>query len=412
MRAGKYLALLALVFWGGGLAWGQAAVPSPAAPPPAADQYRISIGDTLSIAVEGEEAFTRECQVNGAGTISYPKLGDITVAGLSCQELRARLDRGLRAYLRHPYVTVTVKQYGQTGMSVFVMGEVSKPGPYPLANGAGFMQALAAAGGLTEKASGELTLFKGRTGQSFTLRLADLSKPEALAPGVMLEPGDVLLVPRKEDARYAVLGEVPKQGMFEMPLQGEVRVLDAVQNAGLIAAPSTGGTSAGTRASDLLNDPTRAADLEHARLTRGAQDQPLNLAALLRGDTSQNLVLQSGDVITVPRRRMVQVYALGEVRTPGRVALPEDRATVLDLLSAAGGLTAGARPSQAKLVRLVDNKPETQPVNLGDLIGQGDLRQNQTLRDGDALFVPPQKNGEPAWRSALSALGVLLRLPW
>lgn len=409
MRVGAVVVLLVGVFLGqalGELQVGSEATPGPrspgavewAGPTPVLDRYRIALGDTLSIVVMGEDLLTRECQVNGSGTISYPILGDIPASGATCTELRGRLKEGLEKYLKAPEVTVTVRQYGTTGMSVFVMGEVKTPGAYPLMGGAGYIQALAAAGGLNETASGEISLVKARTRQSHTFMLGDATG-ESVGP--TLEPGDVILVMRRREARYAVLGEVPKPGMFEIPVRGEVRVLDALEAAGVLTLnldPPGGG-----RHQDLLDDPGRTADLEHTRLVRGETEMAVDLAALLRGDMSQNQVLQSGDVMTVPRRKVLMVYAMGEVRAPGRISVPVN-ATVLDLLNAAGGTTTNARPSQGRMVRLVNGKPTSTQVNIGDLLGKGDQRHNLVLQDGDVLFVPPKGNPSEAWRTALAIL--------
>ena len=133
----------------------RAGMPMPAAAPTgapeqsasqSADPYRISPGDALSVMVRGESDLSRECQVNGKGTVSLPLLGDVAAAGLTCQELADRLEGDLRRYLRRPQVAVTVRQYGALGTSVFVAGEVQNPGLYPLAGGRGLMQALVAAG--------------------------------------------------------------------------------------------------------------------------------------------------------------------------------------------------------------------------------------------------------------------------
>ncbi len=160
----------------------------------------------------------------------------------------------------------------------------------------------------------------------------NLALADTAATTVTLEPGDVILALRKEDARYAVLGDVPRPGMFDLPVRGEVRVLDALEKAGLLTASSD---PTQKRVQEVLNDPSRSADLEHARLTRAGHEQAVDLVALLRGDTSNNLQIQAGDVLTVPRRAMIRVYAVGEVHTPGLETLPE-KATVLDLLNAAG----------------------------------------------------------------------------
>lgn len=360
--------------------------------PVCSDTYRVSPGDTLYITVEGEELFTRECQVNAAGTISYPMLGDVAAVGVTCGELREQLEAGLKRYLTHPRVMVTIQQYGEMGQSVYVMGEVQRPGVYPFARGTGVMQPIAAAGGLTEFASGRIGIVQGRTGQTVSAFLDDLVRDGTAG---VLEPGDVVLVERKEEARYAVLGEVPNPGMFDMPIRGEVRVLDAVMQSGLLESPAQPGAGPEDNAFD---DPLRIADLEHTKLVRGAEEIPVDLVALLGGDTSQNLVLQSGDVLTVPRRAAIQVYALGEVRSAGRIHLPE-QATVLDLIGAAGGITAGADASEGSVLRMVDGTPTALPVDLGQLLTKGDLEQNIALQEGDVLFVPARgERNQNVWR--------------
>jgi len=357
------------------------------------DSYRICPGDKLYIAVEGEDLFTGEFQVNGAGTISYPLVGDVKVAGFPCGSFRAELENKLGKYLRHPQVMVTVREYGQVGMSIFVMGEVRNAGVYPLVSGSGLMQPVAAAGGLTEYASGEIKILKGRTGEAVITTLDDISHSESAT--ALLEPGDVIIVERKEDARYAVLGEVPNPGMFDIPAKGEVRVLDAMMQSGLL---QNSPNSESDTPLNIIDDPTRVADLEHSIITRGDIQIPVDLAVLLQGDASQNLVLQPGDVLTIPQRAAIRVYALGEVRTAGRQDLPE-HATVLNLLEAAGGMTSTAYPTDGTVLRMVEGQPTAIPVDLGRLLSKGDLKQNIVLQEGDVLFVPPRgERNQNMWR--------------
>jgi polysaccharide export outer membrane protein len=397
MRLNAFLALLIVTSPGFGAAADKGA-PSAAgikaAAPAAAGVYRISAGDQLYIYVPGEDLFTRECEVSGAGTISYPMLGDVPAAGATCDELGARLEKGLSEYLKHPKATVTVRQYGTAGTSVFVYGEVRNPGAYPLASGVGFLQAIATAGGLTEAASGTLTLLRPRTGETRAISLDKLAQAGTVEPGSLLQPGDVLLVQRKEQAKYSVLGEVPNPGMFDMPLTGQVRVLDALQNAGVLTTVTGAGGEPprpGQTPPPTLDDPNRLADYEHTTLARHGEKTAVNVAALLQGDASQNLEIMSGDVLTVPRRAAIRTYALGEVRTPGRQMLP-GRATVLDLLNAAGGPTTTARPGRASVLRMVHGTPTALPVDLGRLYGHADMRQNIALQDGDMLYIPPRKD--------------------
>jgi polysaccharide export outer membrane protein len=352
--------------------------------------YRIAPGDVVSVVVWGQERFSQECQVNGVGTITYSVLGEVKAAGLTLTELQSSLESGLRKYLKQPQVSVTVRQYGALGTSVFVLGEVRSPGAYPLVSSAGLVQALAAAGGPTAKASEQITIAKARTGELLTVGLVEAVSAGLSSSGVSVEPGDVVIVNRKpeadQDRRYSVLGEVPTPGIFDMPADGDAHVLDAMQKAGLLEANgSAGGPAEGS--GSVLDQRSRLADLEHAVLLRGEEVVPLDLAALLQGDVSQDLLLQPGDVITVPRRQLVTVYATGEVRSAGRYFMPVD-STVLDLLNAAQGVTQGANLGGAAVLRLVEGKPTPVSVDLGALLGRAEMKQNAKLQDGDVLFVP------------------------
>jgi polysaccharide export outer membrane protein len=365
---------------------------------PPLESYHILPGDVLAIAVWGEDQLTQACRVNGSGTISYPLLGDVPAAGATCSELEGRLREDLREYLRHPQVSVTVREYGALGMSVFVLGEVEAPGIHPLVGGTGLMQALASAGGATPEASGTITIVRARTGEMHSAGLEEGLGSSAAASNAVLEPGDVIVVNRKPEAdmdrRYAVLGAVPTPGMFAMPVEGEVRVLDAMEKAGLLARNPGESAAAGRT---VVEELSRTAELEHALLTRSEVVVPLNLAALLEGDTSQNLLLQSGDVLTVPRRSLISVYASGEVRTPGRQMLPPD-ATVLDLLNVVGGVSSAAKLHETTLLRVVEGEPKSVPVDLNKLLRHGDPEANVPLQQGDVLFVPARgERGRDMW---------------
>ncbi len=364
--------------------------PSPSPPPPAVGSYRIAAGDILSITVWGEDELSGDFQVNGAGTISFPLLGDVASAGFTCAELEQNLRDRLSAFLRRPQVMITIRKYGEMGTSVFLLGEVKNPGVYPITSAAGLMQALAAAGGPTDRADGTATIVKYRTGEFITVPLNRLHNSQEPDGRAQLEPGDVVMVNTRADAdrprRYLVLGEVPDPGMFDIPLGQEVRVLEAIQKAGLV-----------TKDGLPLEIEFPRSDLRHALITRGDVMVPIDLVALLRGDTSQNILLQPGDVLTVPRRALVTVYAMGDVARPGRQMLPE-KSTLLDLLNAVGGVGGSARLGDATLLRVVDGKPTSLPVNIDRLLRKGDAGQNLVLQDGDVLFVPAKgERGRQLW---------------
>ena len=379
--------------------------PAPGAPTPTPG-YRISAGDSVSVVVWGQDRLSMDCQVNAAGTISYPLLGDVAAAGLTCSELQTRLTQGLQTYLKRPQVLVRMSGYGAVGASVFVLGEVSKPGVYPVSGANALMQAIAAAGGITSQASGQITIVSARTGLSRSAGIEQAAAGAATDPLAMPEPGDVVLVDRKADAdvprRYTVLGEVPTPGLFEMGSDAEVHVLDAMQKCGLLKSDAGADSTAGGS-----DGPFPRADLEHVLLTRGDIAVPLDLAALLRGDTTQDVLLQAGDVLTVPRRPLIAVYAVGEVRSPGRQLVPKGT-TLFSFYNSIGGANPGARLGAATVVRQVDGKQAPVPVNIDRLLA-GDAKQDLVLQEGDVLYIPAKGEGGKSFWQFMPLLPYLWR---
>jgi len=408
MQAGVFTALIACMLAlpalgsaeaGDEAVAGDATAPvATASPAPAPSVYRISPGDVLSINVVGEEQFTRDCPVNSAGTISYPYLNDVQARGLTCREFEGQLSERLKKYINEPRVTVTVSEYGPLGMSIFVLGEVKNQGMYPLATGTGLRGALAAAGGPTDLAGGVVTIAKVRTGEILAVPLEEALAGSPASDEAVVEPGDFVVVGRSaaadEDRRYSVLGEVPNPGMYDMPRRETVLVLDAMEKAGLL---SRSGGSENPGAPISLQERFPTADFENALLTRDEVVVPLNLVALLQGDTGQNIPLMPGDVLTIPRRSLVSVYALGEVAKTGRQLIPTGL-KVLDLLNAAGGVTSAADLGGASIMRLVEGEPTPVPVDLGRLLKSGDAEQNRVLQDGDVLYVPTRGQRSSFWQ--------------
>jgi polysaccharide export outer membrane protein len=370
--------------------------------------YRIAPGDTVSITVWGYEQFSQDCEVNGSGTISYPLLGDVPAVGLTCGELQANLQERLGEYLKEPHVLVKVLRYGTLGTSVFILGEVKTPGVYPLVSGTGVMQALAMAGGTTSLASGEISIVKAGTGDLRTVGIEEAMTPASATGAAAVGPGDVIVVQKTPGAdrarRYAVLGEVPKPGVYDMPADGDVSVLDAMRSAGMLSSKSGGSGAPYPRP---IDDLARTGDLAHALLTRGDVIVPLDLVSLLRGDIAQNVLLQDGDVLTVPRRALITVYALGEVRIPGRHMLPEN-STVVDLLNASEGVTSAAKLWETTVLRAGEGDPTPISVDLRALLQRADSEHNVVLQNADVLFVPTRGERKPGIQSFLPLISYLL----
>lgn len=164
----------------------------PAAEPGA---YVIGAGDLLSVRVYGQEAMSSKVRVRSDGRVSLPFLSDVEAAGYTPAVLSAQLGARLKDVLHQPVVTVAVEE--MRPRTVSVLGEVGRPGLYPLEPGAGMLQALAAAGGLTEYAKKDrIFVVRRAEGGPLRIRIAydALSRAEGRAATFELTPGDVVVV--------------------------------------------------------------------------------------------------------------------------------------------------------------------------------------------------------------------------
>ena len=107
------------------------AAPAASAPAPAAD-YRLSAGDTVRILVFQNPDLTLETRVTEAGAISYPLLGSLRIAGQTVAQVEKRIADGLRDgnFIKQPQVTVSLLQV--RGNQASVLGQVNRPGRYPI----------------------------------------------------------------------------------------------------------------------------------------------------------------------------------------------------------------------------------------------------------------------------------------
>jgi polysaccharide export outer membrane protein len=167
--------------------------PKPSAAPVSAD-YRLVAGDKLRVEVYKDTQLSQALQVRPDGKITLPLLGDIAAAGKTPTELRDTLTAALREYISNPVVTVIVVE--TTPATVFVMGEVNKPGPQPMNGPISILQVLAMAGGFKDFAHTKniRILRKSATG----VRTLEFNYNDAIkgngAP-LLLEAGDTVIVP-------------------------------------------------------------------------------------------------------------------------------------------------------------------------------------------------------------------------
>lgn len=147
--------------------------------------YLLGPGDKIIIQVMGETDLTIETQLTDSGKINYPFLGEITAKGLTIKQLEDLVYQGLKGdYFVEPNVFVGMVEY----RFFFIHGEVKKPGGYPYQPGMTVNQAVALAGGLTERASRD---------KIFITREASKSTQENANLNTKVSPGDTVTIEQR-----------------------------------------------------------------------------------------------------------------------------------------------------------------------------------------------------------------------
>jgi polysaccharide biosynthesis/export protein len=166
----------------------------PVAPAPASPrEYLLIPGDTVFVRVFNQENLSGRTKVRPDGRITVPFVNDVEAAGHTTTELAKTLSTMLKEYLNQPVVTVSLEEVGLTTISV--LGEVTKPGIYPVERGQGVLRALAAAGGLTDFAHRDrIFVIRASKGQRIRFTLDSLATPGSHASGFRLENDDVILI--------------------------------------------------------------------------------------------------------------------------------------------------------------------------------------------------------------------------
>jgi polysaccharide export outer membrane protein len=161
------------------------------------DEYRLHAGDTIDISVWGEEQLRRDTIIRPDGRISFPLAGDVVAAGRTVSQVQKEIESRLRAYVAEPVVTITVSSLN--GNRVFVIGQVNKPGVLIMNPQLTVLQTLSLAGGFTPFAKADdIVIMRGPAGSGQTVlrfRYGDVSRGRSLEQNVVLESGDVVIVP-------------------------------------------------------------------------------------------------------------------------------------------------------------------------------------------------------------------------
>ena len=280
--------------------------------------------------------------------------------------------------------------------TIYVMGEVFKPGAYEAPAGSKFFDILANAGGPTRFAESRKIRIIRTTGKvdAFDLQAYTEGLTQVTIPTV--SPGDAIFVPEKTDmnekswlkitpdSAIRIMGAVKKPGRYEWG--NEMSFLDILAHAG---------------------GPTQDADMSQVRVIKKGQSkrmEPFDLDSFITegGDFALLPKISAGDTIIISERprdvidnkarwlRQSQessIYVFGQVGQPGRYAF-NNKLHFLDILSAADGPNQHADIHNIKIMHRNNLKSKVSTLDLGLYFETGDETLLPRVKSGDTIYVP------------------------
>ena len=191
------------------------------------EDYRLGAGDLLKIAVFDHDELGVDARISQSGNITFPLIGQLQVAGLSTRDTELLLARRLieGGFVKQPQVSVLVSEY--QSQKVSVMGQVAKPGQYPLDASKKVLDALAMAGGvLNDTAAEDVTLVRA-DGNRIVIDLKTLFDGDP-AVNLVVQDGDTVFVAHAP--QFYIYGQVQRPGQYKL-----------VRNTSISQAISIGG---------------------------------------------------------------------------------------------------------------------------------------------------------------------------
>jgi polysaccharide export outer membrane protein len=345
--------------------------------------YIIGSGDTISIDVFDVKELSRDVRVSQTGTIGLPLIPvRLQVKGLTETQAEQKIAEVLQAngLVSHPEVSVSVKD--RKSKPITVVGAVPHPMVYQADRPVTLLEVLAEAGGVSGDA-GDTAIVTRPTSEA-----VDASQVPTIS---------------NED----VMPSSPKDVIPPSPSQNN-------------NAPASGGSAVGpSQAVTGIAPVTPAPNNNFPSAEAAAKDAPVpsmppalsntitvNLNQLMEsGDPVNNIILQAGDIVTVPHAGIV--YVLGAVGRPGGFVLANDRAqmTTLKMLALAGGLNRTAKSDHAVIVRRDrQGQQHEQTVDLKKVVQR--KAEDVRLEASDILYIPDSNAKKALYRAGEIAIGV------
>ncbi|MCE7728159.1 SLBB domain-containing protein [Vibrio campbellii] len=347
---------------------------APVSDVPVPADYTVGAGDEIVIQLFGKENTTHRLRVNRAGTINFPSLGPVQVAGMSFSDVRDSLNQRVKEQMIGVRSDISLGE--MRTMQVFVMGDAYKPGAYTVSALTTISQAIYYSGGFGESGALRNVQLK-RNGQVIRkLDMYDLLLKGDARNDVRLLPGDVVFIGAVGNT-IAIDGEVNRPAIYEVK-SGET-YKQAIHMAGGFTANAY---------SDQIEVKRYAA--------KGARDA---LTLNFSQPHDQQTKVKDGDAVNVLKKseeltRYVQIE--GDVRHPGFIEW-NSGLRVADLFQSVDtSFNSTADVNYAVVVREINPQRdiEVYQVNLANAILSPSSKDNLKLNSRDRVLVFNRFNNE------------------
>jgi polysaccharide export outer membrane protein len=248
-------------------------------------RYVVSPGDLLEISVYGVPDLTQRARVNTDGDVNLPLVNYVHVGGLHLEDAQSTIEQALRAgnYVKNPHVTLLVTEYGS---GAELLGEVSRPGIYPVLGQRRLYDLFSAAGGTTATAGRTVTIANRANHTQRTVLLTN-DPQKIMDADVWVYQGETVFVARA--GVIYVVGEVLSPSSFVMENKTEYTALRAIA---------------------MAHGPTKFAKLSSATIVRrngdGVQQIPVALDKI-EHSKAPDVTLQAEDILYVPTNKGKEV---------------------------------------------------------------------------------------------------------
>ncbi len=161
--------------------------------------YFLQPGDLVEIQVYRENDMNRTLRISSQGSIAFPLIGNITIAGMTVNQAESTIENKLKSYLKNPSVSLLIKEYANK--TVYVLGQVKKPSSIsiPPEKSMTLLEAITSAGGFTDIAAiSKVKVLRMEQGKQRSLEVdvSQITKEGNKQLDISLKPGDVIFVPQ------------------------------------------------------------------------------------------------------------------------------------------------------------------------------------------------------------------------